>query len=161
MVNYRRNFIEGGTYFFTVTLFNRSLSLLTDFSGELRESFKACKIKYPFKIDAIVVLPEHLHCILTLPENDCNYSGRWKFIKSHFTRQLRALNVELKKDQHGQYNLWQRRFWEHTIRDERDFQNHINYIHYNPIKHGYVDDLNNWALSSFDLATLNRTLNFI
>jgi putative transposase len=83
-----------------------------------------------FTIDAIVILPDHLHTIWTLPDGDADYSGRWRAIKSHFTRQLRASGIGLKCDHRGEYRLWQRRFWEHTIRDDRDYQHHVNYIHW-------------------------------
>lgn len=149
MVLFRRNRVEGGTYFFTVTLQNRNSNYLTQYISELRDSFRLCKVKMPFTIDAIVVLPEHLHCIWTLPQGDSNYSERWRKIKASFTRFLLHKEVNIYKNQSGQYNLWQRRFWEHTIQNNRDFEAHVNYIHYNPVKHGYVARARDWKYSSF------------
>ena len=149
MVQYRRNRIEGGSYFFTVTLKDRSAKYLTQYINELRQSFQECMVTMPFTINAIVILPEHLHCIWTLPEGDYDYSTRWRKIKTSFTQSLLRNNVEILKDRHGQYNLWQRRFWEHTIRDDNDFSAHLDYIHYNPVKHGYVSNVKDWQFSSF------------
>ena len=149
MVAYRRNFVPGGTYFFTVNLRDRNKSYLTQYVDDLRECFRSCKSKYPMTIDAVVILPEHLHCLWTLPSDDSNYANRWRYIKSSFTKKLIAHGVNITKDKHGQYNLWQRRYWEHTIRDEKDFNRHVEYIHYNPIKHGYVTKLIEWPNSSF------------
>jgi putative transposase len=103
----------------------------------------------PFIIDAIVILPDHLHTLWTLPEGDADYSGRWRAIKSRFTHSLLASSVSLTRDNRGEYLLWQRRFWEHTIRDELDFTHHVDYCHWNPIKHGCVQYLADWPYSSF------------
>jgi putative transposase len=149
MVQYRRNFQQGGVFFFTVTLKSRQSNYLTEYINLLRASFRECKQRYPFIINAIVVLPEHLHCIWTLPQQDSNYSARWRFIKYRFTRGLISRGVGLTKDKNGLYNLWQRRFWEHTIKDENDLQNHTDYIHINPVKHGYVQKTIDWEYSSF------------
>ena len=148
MVQYRRNYVAGGTYFFTITLLNRQSSLLTDHIDDLRFAFKATMEKMPFEIDAIVILPEHIHAIFTLPEGDVNYSSRWRLIKSLFTRQLIKKGVALTRNHRGEYNLWQKRFWEHTIRDEDDMNHHIKYIQNNPAKHGLVANAIDWPYSS-------------
>lgn len=149
MVLYRRNWVAGGTYFFTVTLRDRSSKVLIQHVGLLREAFRTVRMQRPFTIDAIVILPDHLHTLWTLPEGDADYSGRWRAIKSGFTRSLLATGVSINRDDRGEYRLWQRRFWEHTIRDDRDFANHVDYCHWNPIKHGLVNHLSDWPYSSF------------
>ncbi|MFT4929631.1 MAG: putative transposase [Phenylobacterium sp.] len=150
MTQYKRHFVNGGCYFFTVNLHDRSTSLLTDNIKLLRKAFAGVKAKHPFTIDAAVIMPEHLHCILTLPPDDQNFSLRWRQIKADFSRQL-ACNEErsisrLSKNERG---IWQRRFWEHWIRDQNDFNNHVNYIHYNPVKHHYCSHPSDWPYSSF------------
>lgn len=150
MVNYRRSQEKGATYFFTVNLKNRKENYLIHYIEQLRESFRVVKQQYPFEIIASVILPDHLHTIWTLPENDANYSARWKAIKSIFTRLVIKEGVLLKKNKKGEYNLWQRRFWEHQIRDDLDLQRHVDYIHYNPVKHGYVAQVIDWKYSSFN-----------
>jgi putative transposase len=120
MVLYRRNRVAGGTYFFTVTLRDRSSDVLVRHVELLRNAFRAVRTERPFAIDAIVILPDHLHAVWTLPEGDADYSGRWRAIKSYFTRDLRLSDMPLTADNRGEYRLWQR-FWEHTIRDDADF----------------------------------------
>jgi putative transposase len=149
MVNYRRVKVASGSYFFTITLQNRQSSYLIDNVDFLREVFKEVKSQYPIYIRAIVILPEHLHTIWTLPPKDTNYSTRWQLLKSLFTRKLVKNGVNLIKNAKGEYNLWQRRYWEHAIRDETDMQRHIDYIHYNPVKHGMVNNVKDWPYSSF------------
>jgi putative transposase len=149
MVGYRRNLVPGRTYFFTVVLEDRRSSLLVEKIASLRHAFRVVRAERPFKVDAIVILPDHLHAILTLPEGDSDYSGRWRKIKSRFTRQVVADGLQAKRNGRGEYALWQRRFWEHTIRDETDFARHVDYIHYNPIKHGLVERVSDWPHSSF------------
>src|SRR5262249_39941628 len=100
-------------------------------------------------IEAVVVLPDHLHCIWTLPPDDKDYSHRWRLIKSRFSRALSAAGAPVRKNARGEYNVWQRRFWEHTVRDEQDFNAHVDYIHYNPVKHGLVTRVADWPHSSF------------
>jgi putative transposase len=100
-------------------------------------------------IDAIVVLPEHLHAILTLPANDSDFAGRWRRIKGHFSSQLLAASIALTRRPNGELALWQRRYWEHTIRDEDDFVRHVDYIHFNPVKHALVTRVSDWPYSSF------------
>jgi putative transposase len=149
MVRYRRNFIPGGTWFFTVTLADRRSDALVGHVAVLRSAFRAARHARPFAIDAIVVLPDHLHAILTLPSNDADFSGRWRRIKGHFSSALIGEGLELKRWPNGDLALWQRRFWEHTIRDDRDFARHIDYIHFNPVKHGLVRHVRDWPFSSF------------
>jgi putative transposase len=150
MTNYRRNFARGGTYFFTVNLEDRRLSLLTDHIDQLRAAFRYTRARHPLAIDAIVVLPEHLHAIWTLPDGDGDYATRWRLIKSTFSRALPAGEmVSRSRAERGERGIWQRRYWEHTVRDENDFARHVDYIHYNPVKHGHVTRVKDWSYSSF------------
>ncbi|WP_341327909.1 transposase [Methylotuvimicrobium sp. KM2] len=149
MVSYRRNRVAGGTYFFTVTLQKRNRSLLVDYIEDLRESVRDVRREHPFHIEAWVVLPEHLHAIWTLPPEDRDYSMRWKRIKRQFTNSLVEAGVAVKKNRRGEYDLWQNRFWEHTIRNESDLNRHFDYIHYNPVKHGLVTRVRDWPYSTF------------
>ncbi len=149
MVNYRRNLVPGGTYFFTVALANRRSSVLVNNVDSLRQAFLTTRAERPFEIDAIVILPEHLHAIMTLPPTDLDYSGRWRRIKSLFTRAILNSGASITRDSRGEYQLWQRRFWEHTIRDDGDFERHVDYIHFNPVKHNLVPRVADWPHSSF------------
>jgi putative transposase len=149
MVRYRRNFVAGGTFFFTVTLADRRSTLLVDYVQQLRAAFHRTRCERPFAIDAVVILPDHLHAILTLPAEDADFSGRWRRIKGHFSNALIAAAAGPKRHLNGELALWQRRFWEHTIRDETDFARHIDYIHFNPVKHGLVARVRDWPYSSF------------
>ena len=150
MPNYRRLRVPGGCYFFTVNLLERKNTLLVDHIDLLRESVRLCKQKLPFHIDAWVVLPEHMHTIWTLPEGDDDFSRRWKMIKTHFSKGLpiteRRSKVRIKRGERG---IWQRRFWEHAIRDDRDYALHLDYVHFNPVKHGWVKNVMDWPFSSF------------
>jgi len=158
MVQYRRNFIAGGTYFFTVNLNNRQSTVLADHIELLRSSFQHVKQKYPFVTVAMVVLPDHLHAIWTLPPGDIAYPRRWQLLKARFTWSLRKCGLDIPKNTRGEYTLWQRRYWEHTIRDQEDLARHIDYIHYNPIKHGYVLSAVDWPYSSFHRHVKNGLL---
>jgi putative transposase len=149
MVRYRRNYIPGGTYFFTVTLEDRRSAALVENIGALRIAFRHVRERRPFTVDAIVILPEHLHAVLTLPDGDKDFSGRWRQIKEGFTRQLTKTGIPVERRTNGEWALWQRRFWEHTIRDEGDLVRHIDYIHFNPVKHGHVTCVSAWPYSSF------------
>jgi len=149
MVHYRRSRIAGGSFFFTVTLHDRQSRILTEHIDLLRSAFRETQRCRPFVIDAIVVLPEHLHTVWTLPHGDIDYSGRWRAIKSRFTRVLRKAGQPVPRHANGEHALWQRRFWEHTLRDEQDRDRHVDYIHYNPVKHGYVPAVADWPYSSF------------
>jgi REP-associated tyrosine transposase len=148
MVRYRRNFVPGETFFFTLTLADRRSSVLVDYVGLLRAAFRNTRDRKPFSVDAIVILPDHLHAILTLPPGDSDFSGRWKAIKAAFTRSITATGVTIPRDHRGEYLLWQRRFWEHTIRDDRDFERCADYVHFNPVKHRLVSIPSEWAFSS-------------
>jgi putative transposase len=152
-MQYRRSNIPGATYFFTVVTYNRQRIFETpETLSLLRHSFRYVKDKHPFDIDAIVVLPDHLHCLWTLPLNDADFSTRWRLVKSHFSRYCSSTykqeqsSSRLKK---GEQTIWQRRFWEYQIRDEHDFAKHADYIHYNPVKHGLVKLPSDWPYSSF------------
>jgi REP-associated tyrosine transposase len=149
MVRYRRNFVAGGTYFFTVTLADRTSSALVHRLSALWTAFRIARHERPFMIEAIVILPDHLHAIWTLPSGDSDFSGRWKRIKAHFTHRLVAAGVSVKRHRNGEYALWQRRFWEHTIRNEIDFERHVDYVHFNPVKHRLVSRVREWPYSSF------------
>jgi putative transposase len=149
MVRYRRNFVPGGTYFFTVTLADRRACILVDHIATLRAAFRTTRSERPFTIDAIVILPDHLHAVMTLPSTDSDFSGRWRRIKSLFTRTIVTTGTAVRRDRRGEYSLWQSRFWEHTIRDEADFARHVDYVHYNPVKHGLVKRVRDWPYSSF------------
>jgi putative transposase len=149
MVRYRRNFLAGGTFFFTATLADRRSSALIDHIDLLKRAFRATRRERPFLLDAVVVLPDHLHVVITLPTDDADYPGRWKRFKSLFTRLVVARRGGFERNRRGEYSLWQRRFWEHTIRDESDLVRHIDYIHYNPVKHGLVSRVSDWPHSSF------------
>lgn len=143
MVLYRRNRLPGGSYFFTVTLSDRGSDLLISQVDLLRMAFSEARARRPYFIDAIVILPEHLHTVWTLPQGDDDYPGRWRAIKAGFTRLLRRrFGREVPSP-------WQSRYWEHTIREEDDYARHVDYIHRNPVKHGYVDRVSDWPYSSF------------
>jgi len=150
MTNYRRCRIPGGTYFFTVNLANRRQSLLTDHIQPLRDAFREVLTTHPFTIQAIVVLPAHLHCLWELPEADSDYSTRWRQIKSAFSRALPCgERISSSRTSKAERGIWQRRFWEHTIRDDTGFATRFDYIHYNPVKHGHVRQVTDWPYSSF------------
>ena len=149
MVNYRRNRMPGGTYFFTVTLANRQSSLLIEHVHLLGEAMREVRTRHPFETLAIVVLPEHLHTIWRLPEDDVDYSMRWRLIKALFTRKLISAGVWLPVRTKGERRVWARRFWEHTIRDDSDLQHHVDYVHFNPVKHGWVEHPEDGCHSSF------------
>jgi putative transposase len=150
VTNYRRNFICGGSFFFTANLAERRLRLLVEHVDLLREAFRHVRRRHPFDIDAIVVLPDHLHAIWTLPEGDADFALRWRLIKTAFSRGLptgeRKSASRAKKAERG---IWQRRYWEHTLRDEKDFARHADSIHFNPVKHGHVRRVCDWRHSSF------------
>lgn len=149
MVLYRRSRIANAPYFLTMTLRDRRSSLLVDHIALLREAFRDVRQRQPFETLAIVVLPEHLHWLCALPENDADFSTRVRLIKRGFTVRLLAAGLALRRDARGEYRLWQRRFWEHTIRDDEDLRRHVDYIHYNPVKHGLVVAVRDWPHSSF------------
>ena len=149
MRRYTRAFAPGGTFFFTVAIADRSLTLLTDHIDPLREAMRTVRDRHPFQIDAIVVLPEHLHAIWTLPPGDADYPTRWTLIKAGFSRRLPKIErISASRVKKGERGVWQRRYWEHQIRDEIDYARHVDYIHYNPVKHGHVKSPLDWPHSS-------------
>ena len=150
MSNYRRYRVSGGCYFFTVNLLERNKHLLVEHVDLLREAVRITKQQRPFHINAWVVLPEHLHCIWTLPPDDDDFSSRWRAIKTHFSKALpKGERLTLNRQQRGERGIWQRRYWEHVIRDDNDYVRHIDYIHFNPVKHGWVDAVKDWPYSTF------------
>ena len=149
-MRYRRALVEGATYFFTVNLANRSSRLLVDRVDDLRETVRGVRRAHPFEIIAWVVLPDHLHAVWQLPEGDAGYSMRWGLIKGGFSRRIpEGERVGESRKRKGERGLWQRRFWEHLVRDQADLQRHVDYIHYNPVRHGYVRRAIDWQFSSF------------
>jgi putative transposase len=150
MPRYRRECVPGGSFFFTVNLLERRRRLLVEHVDALRGSFRVARDAQPFEVIAIVVLPDHLHCIWRLPEGDADNAGRWARIKSGFCRRLPVVEyrsaIRIARRERG---VWQRRFWEHPIRDDTDLRHHVDYIHINPVKHGYVAALRDWPYSSF------------
>ena len=150
MTNYRRFRLKGGCYFFTVTLAKRRSCLLTENIQALRTAFSEVKDAHPFSLEAVVILPDHLHCIWQLPFDDDDFSNRWRQIKTAFSRKLPKIEHRSKSRVHkGERGIWQRRFWEHAIRDDLDYQRHVDYIHYNPVKHEFVKRVAEWPFSSF------------
>ena len=149
MVLYRRNRVEGGTYFFTVTLRDRQTSLLTEHIGLLPEAVRKTRLGRPFVIDAWAVLPEHLHALWTLPAGGTDYSARWRSIRAYFFHEFAKMSEHAERNAKGEYGFWQRRFWEYTIKDEEDFARHIDYLHHNPVKHGHTEKVRDWPYSSF------------
>jgi putative transposase len=158
MVRYRRNFAAGGTFFFTVTLADRHSRALVDHIDHLRAAVRQTQRMHPFTIDAVVVLPDHLHVIMTLPEGDTDYPSRLSLIKRRFTDAVVKSGMPVARRRNGELALWQRRFWEHTIRDDRDFERHVDYVHFNPVKHGVVTRVCDWPHSSFHSFVRQRLL---
>jgi putative transposase len=155
MSDYRRYFVRGATYFFTiVTEYRSPLFAQNSARRLLGEVTRQCLLRYPLDVLAIVLLPEHLHTLWALPPGDCEYSLRWRWIKREFTRawletggtEEHRSTARLQEQRRG---IWQRRFWEHTIQDETVLEAHFDYIHYNPVKHGLVRCPADWPWSSF------------
>jgi len=151
MTEYRRAYIPGATWFFTVNLAERRDNrLLIDKIDLLRLAFAYAKERRPFRLDAVVILPDHLHCIWTLPPDDTDFSTRWNLLKGHFSRSIeKGERISQSREKRRERGLWQRRFWEHLLRDQADFNNHVDYIHWNPVKHGWVKRVADWPHSSF------------
>jgi len=148
-MRYRRANVSGACYFFTVNLADRKSRLLVEHVDLLRAAVRHVKTAHPFVIDAMVIMPDHLHCLWTLPEGDDDFSTRWDLIKAGFSRQFTAIEtISPSRKTKGERGIWQRRFWEHLIRDDLDFERHVDYIHYNPVKHGYVQRPVDWPFSS-------------
>jgi putative transposase len=152
MSRYIRFPLRGATYFFTVNLQDRGARHLVDHVADLRSCFASVKAAHPFRIEAMVVLPEHLHAIWTMPADDADFSRRWMLVKQAFTRRLQASGLldesAAVPRAKGRRSLWQNRFWEHQIRDEDDLERHVDYIHFNPVKHGWVLRARDWPYSS-------------
>lgn len=150
MPNYRRATVAGATYFFTVNLLERRSRMLIQHIGILQEAIEWVRVVHPIHVDAWVVLPEHMHVVWSLPPGDSNYALRWSSIKRRFSKALPVTEwrsaVRMGRGERG---IWQRRYWEHLIRDERDYERHLDYIHYNPVKHGWVKRTADWPHSSF------------
>lgn len=150
MPDYRRNWVPGGTYFFTVALLERKQDLLVAEIGLSREAVRRVKRLYPFEIIAWVVLPDHLHCVWTLPPGDADYATRWRLIKLLFAKGLpKQERISAARKRRKERGIWHRRYWEHTIRNERDLVNDVDYVHRNPMKHGLVSRIADWPYWSF------------
>ena len=150
MPNYRRIFIPGGSYFFTVNLLDRTSRLLVDQIDSLRHAVRETRQRFPFEIDAMVILPDHVHAIWTLPQGDSNFSVRWRGIKIRFSKSIpKGEQLSVVREARGERGIWQRRYWEHLIRDERDLQSHIDYCWFNPVKHGHAAKVEEWPFSTF------------
>jgi putative transposase len=150
MPNYRRAFIPGGCWFFTVNLLDRRQSLLVDHIQSLRNAVVATRNRHAFAIDAFVVLPDHIHAVLSLPPGDADFSMRWRLIKTYFAKALPATERRSAvRKARGERGIWQRRFWEHLIRDDADYARHVEYCYINPVKHELVSRVQDWPHSSF------------
>lgn len=151
MSDYRRVWHPGGTYFFTVNLHQRhNNDLLTRHIDVLRKAVAKVRQRHAFSIHGWVVLPEHLHCVLELPAEDHDFSDRWRLIKSEFSKALpKEEAISASRRRHHERGIWQRRYWEHLIRNEDDFRLHMDYLHFNPVKHGWVKQVGDWPHSTF------------
>jgi len=151
MTDYRRLYIPGATYFFTLVTEGRHALFTSEAAiNRLRESFRYALTHRPFRFDAVVILPDHLHAIWTLPAGDDDFSERWRLVKYRFShrspsREEKRQSLTKKREK----GLWQRRFWEHCIRDDIDFARHLDYLHFNPVKHGLARRAADWPYSSF------------
>jgi putative transposase len=155
MADYRRYYVPGGTYFFTVVTRGRARFLCEPAARRiLGEKFRECLLRWPFQVNAIVLQPDHLHAIWSMPAGDARYSARWAWIKKEFTKAWlvaggREERISVARLSRGDHGVWQPRFWEHQIEDEDDFEAHMDYIHYNPVKHGLVTRPKDWPFTSF------------
>ena len=150
MPNYRRAFVTGGSWFFTVNLLDRRARLLIEHYESLHAAIRETQQRFPFDIEAMVVLPDHLHAIWRLPDGDTDFPLRWRLIKIRFSKSIP--NIEWRsanRQPRGERGIWQRRFWEHLIRDDRDLRHHIDYCWFNPVKHGHVTNIEDWPFSTF------------
>jgi putative transposase len=148
-MRYRRATAAGGTYFFTVNLADRSSHLLVNRVDDLRTSVSIVKQRHPFEIVAWVVLPDHMHAVWTLPPDDADFSTRWMLIKAGFSRRIEHGEfIRTSRRSKGERGIWQRRFWEHQIRDDNDLKRHVDYIHFNPVKHACATRASDWQYSS-------------
>jgi putative transposase len=149
MPRYVRAKFKGSVFFFTVVLAERPNSLLVDQIDRLREAYRVVQQRRPFETIAICVLPDHIHALWALPEGDADFSTRWNLIEGGFSRGLESKPRSPSKAAKREKGIWQRRYWEHAIRDEADFERHVDYIHFNPVKHGHVGRVSDWPHSSF------------
>jgi putative transposase len=155
MPNYLRPKTAGGTFFFTVVTFERRKFLTLDSSrGILGLAIKEVQEQYPFSVEAWVLLADHLHAVWTLPEGDTDFSKRWGLIKAKFSKESTSLfhkeySLNPSRNKRRETTIWQRRCWEHSIRDDEDFRRHIDYIHYDPVKHGSIARVRHWPYSTF------------
>jgi putative transposase len=148
-MHYRRSNVPGSTFFFTVNLADRSSRVLTNHIDVLRHSVRRVQRSHPFDIVAMVVLPDHLHAIWSLPCGDCDFPLRWSLVKAGFSRTLdRYEHIRSSRARKRERGIWQRRYWEHQVRDDADLGRHVDYIHINPVKHGYVATPTAWPHSS-------------
>ncbi len=151
MPDYRRSWCPGGTYFFTLAMLRRRHTrLLVDHVDLLRWAVGHVRKKHPFRIHAWVTLPDHLHCLIELPPDETDFALRWRLIKACFSRHLEPGEPRsTSRASRGERGIWQRRYWEHLIRDEDDYRAHADYIHYNPVKHGHTANVAEWPHSTF------------
>jgi putative transposase len=155
MPDYIRARVEGGTYFFTGVTYERQRFLTWEVSrSALRQAITAARKNHPFQVEAWVLLPDHFHCIWTLPAGDADYSTRWNIIKAGFSSRMketlqRPERLSASRTRRRELGIWQRRFWEHLIRDDEDWRRHMDYVHYNPVKHGLARQAADWPYSSF------------
>jgi putative transposase len=150
MPNYRRARVSGGTCFFTGVLAARGSRLLIDHIAVLRNAVRATRRDRPFRIDAMVILPDHLHAVWTLPDDDDNFPTRWMLVKHRFSLAIpRGEPIHASRQKKREREIWQRRYWEHLIRDPADLRHHVDYCHFNPVRHGLVDHVGDWPYSSF------------
>ncbi len=149
MPDYRRIYAPGGDFFFTVNLLDRRQTLLTDNIVALRAAYGYVQKRHPFETVAICILPDHLHCVWRMPPEDSDYPMRWRLLKSRFSKSLPRSADTREGRREGERGIWQRRFWEHCIRDADDLDRHVNYIHWNPVKHGLVDRPDDWPYSTY------------
>ena len=148
-MRYRRANVQGGCYFFTVALANRKSALLLEHIDTLRQAFRLVRQRHPFEIVAMSVMPEHLHAVWQMPQGDADFAMRWALIKSAFTRAIpKHEHIRASHKSKRERGIWQRRYWEHLIRDNEDLARHVDYIHYNPVKHGLVQRAVDWPYSS-------------
>jgi putative transposase len=150
MPNYRRAFAPGACWFFTHNLLDRRQAFLVDHVDALRRAFRNTQKKYPFKIDAVVILPDHLHAVWTLPPDDADFSTRWRLIKARFAQSIpKGERLSTVREARGERGIWQYRFWEHLIRNDTDYARHVEYCYINPVKHGLVRRVQDWPHTSF------------
>jgi putative transposase len=149
MPNYRRADIKGGAFFFTVVLADRPSNLLIEEIDRLRRAYRTVQERRPFETIAVCVLPDHLHALWSLPEHDADFAMRWSLIKRGFSSGVEARQRAPSKVSKREKGVWQRRYWEHAIRDDADLARHVDYIHFNPVKHGHVARVVDWPHSSF------------